>query len=558
MKLTDYVALFLKKEGIKHVFGLTGGAVVHFFDSIAKTPGITPIFTHHEQAASMAAEAYSRITNNMGAAIVTTGPGGTNAITGLTAAWLDSIPAIYISGQTRFRHSSRGKSIRQLGNQELDIVSVVSHLTKFAVMVDDPNKIRYYLEKAAYIARSGRPGPVWLDVPLDFQWMEIEPDKIAGFNPNKIKKIPNPSFDSQLDECIKLLNQSSKPLIVAGYGIRLAHAENEFIKFIETFKIPYVSTWNASDLMPTNHPLYTGRVGLMGQKGANLAINGCDLILSLGSHLCLTITGLDTDAFAPKAKKIVVDIDPSEINFRSVKTDAAIQSDVKVFISKLQKSFSNKSPLNINEWRSHCRNLKDKNAIPKEFFKQKKYVNHYVFIDKLSDKLTKNDVIVVDGGGTVVYTSMQGFKIKKGQRMILSTGICSMGTGLPESIGACFANKKNRTICTIGDGSMQLNVQELQTIVHHKLPVKIFLFNNRGYLSIRITQNTFLEKRLYGSTAKGGMSLPDYKKIAFAYGIKYIRINSHKEIDSKTKEALAGNYPVICEVMVSPDQKLLS
>jgi len=558
MKLTDYVAQFLQKEGIKHVFGLTGGAVVHLFDSIDHTNGITTIFTHHEQSAALAAESYSRITNNIGAAIVTTGPGGTNAITGVLAAWLDSIPCVYISGQSRFAHTSRGKPMRQIGSQEFDIISTVSSMTKYAVMVDNPDRIKYILQKAIYLARSGRPGPVWIDIPLDFQWATITPGKLVGFSKESAKKI-RPSeklINKQVQKCYELLTASQKPLFLAGYGIRLAHAENELRELIK-MGLPFVSTWNASDIIPTSNSLYAGRIGRNGQKGANLAIRNCDFLLSVGSHLCLTLTGLNYNDFAKKAKKVIVDIDPVEIKNLTVTVDLSIQCDAQVFLSKLMELIGKKKTINIGKWKKECSKYKKHNITPPSFRTQKKYVNPYVFIDILSDELNSKDVTVIDGGGTPGYIGFHAFKTKQGQRLILSSGLSAMGTAIPESIGACFANGRKRTICIIGDGSMQLNIQELETIIYHQLPIKIFLFNNGGYLAIRHTQDSFFESKYIGSSKNGGVSLPDFQKIARAYGIKTMSINTNNELLKNIRLALKEKRPILCEVMTPPNQKLI-
>lgn len=556
MKVTDYIADFLYRQGIRHVFGLTGGAVVHLFDSVHRHPKMQAVFNHHEQAAAFAAQAYARARNDLGAAFVTTGPGGTNAITGLCAAWLDSIPCLFISGQARLAHTTVGKSIRQLGTQQLDIIPIVSHMTKYAVMVDELSKVRYYLEKAVAIARSGRPGPVWVDLPLDFQWTTIEPETLPGFDPMELEK----PFDlntvrPQMLQCAQWLAQAKRPVIVAGYGIRLGHAEKEFQQLLNALQIPFLSTWNASDLFSTDHKLCLGRPGMFGQRGANLAIQNADLVLSLGSHLCIPITGTMYDAFAREAKRIIVDIDQAELDHRQIRVDLPIRCDVKIFLQEFLKSFRKDQCPDIGDWRQKCAAYKVRyNSVPAEWARQKKYVNPYVFMDLLSDELDKSDMIVVDGGGTVNQTAFQSFRIKAGQRMMISSGLCAMGSGLPESVGACFASGGRRTICLCGDGSMQLNIQELQTIIHHKLPVKIFVLNNNGYLSIRHTQGGFLENRFIGSRPDGGLSLPDFKKVAAAYGLKTFQIKSHKTLLQTMRRVLKASGPVLCELLVSPDQ----
>lgn len=557
MKLTDFVAKFLKKEGIRHVFGVTGGAVVHLFDSVAKTPGMLPVFTHHEQAAALAAEAYSRVTNNMGACYVTTGPGGTNAITGVCAAWLDSVPCLYISGQTRIEHTTQNKPIRQLGSQQINIVSIVKPITNYAVMVDDPQKIKYYLQKAVYHAKHERPGPVWVDIPLNFQWQSIDPDKLPGFIPpaESGNKYDKRRLKKSIKRCIALLLSAKRPIIIAGYGIRLSHAEKEFKKLIKTLRIPFVSTWNASDYLATDDGLYIGRTGIAGQRGANLAVQNSDLVIAIGSHLSIPITGTNYYAFARDAKKVVVDIDDIELKNHTFPIDVPINCDAKYFVRQILAHVSGAK--NIDGWLTKCVEYKAYNKIPLEWEKQKKYVNPYTFIDMLSQELGPKDVIAVDGGGTVLYMSFQALRIKDEQRLIVSAGIGAMGAGLPESVGACFANGRRRTICMTGDGSLQFNVHELQTIVHHKLPVKIFVFNNEGYLAIRHTQNGFLHGKYVGSDAKGEISMPDYQKISRAYGIRSIRISNHKNMRDKIRKILRTNGPALCEVMVSREQQLV-
>lgn len=560
MKLTDFVAEFLADQGITHIFGLTGGAVVHFFDSAARNPRLTPIFNHHEQAAAFAAEAYARVSNNLGAALVTTGPGGTNAITGTCAAWLDSVPCIYISGQARIEHTSRGKPVRQIGAQELDIVSLVSPITKYAVTVDDPAKIKYYLQKAVHLARSGRPGPVWVDIPLNFQWINLEPEELPDFTApvaESANAVPENSIRPLASKCWELMQEAQRPLVLAGYGIRLAHAAAEFHRFVEALQVPFVTTYNAADLMPTNHHLYVGRPGISGQRGANLAVQNCDLLLCIGSHLCLTLTGTLFDAFARAAKIVMVDVDPVEINHRTVRVDLPIAADARQFLHEMAKVRRGHTVRDLVAWRKRCRGYQKYNRIPREWKKPQSRVNSYVFVDTLSDLLGSDDVVVVDGGGTVFYTSFQTLRIKQGQRFITSSGLAAMGSGLPESIGACLANGKKRTVCLCGDGSMQLNIQELQTIFHHHLPIKIFVFNNGGYLSIRHTQKGFLDERYIGSQPEGGMSLPDFRRVARAYGLKATRISNHRDLKRKIRQVLESPEPYVCEIMISGEQEVV-
>jgi acetolactate synthase-1/2/3 large subunit len=554
MKLSDYVMEFLSGQGVGHVFGVTGGAVVHLFDSAARHPGLAPVFTHHEQAAAFAAVSYARI-RGFGAGIFTTGPGGVNAMTGLLAAWQDSIPCMFISGQSRFEHMSRGKSIRQLGVQEFDILSVVKPVTKYAETVESPDRIRYHLEKAVCLARSGRPGPVWIDIPLNFQWAEISPEDIPGFTPKTMRP---PDNSAACQALLGLLGGSRRPLILAGYGVRLAGAVEEFRVMVETLGSPFVSTWTACDIMPTDHPLYTGRVGITGQRGGNLAVQNCDLLIALGSHLSMPVTGPLFDAFARDAKIVAVDIDQNELRYRTVRVDLPVRSDVKRFLAEFlsvgDAVRTDREALAL--WTDKCRRYKKYNSPPKEWFDSGPRVNPYVFMDILSD-LCREAPFAVDGGGTNLYISFQGLKLHEGQRVLLSSGVCSMGSGLPESIGACFAVGRKPTICLTGDGSLQFNVQELQTLVTHRLPVKIFVMNNDGYLAIRHTQKSFLEGRYAGSSADGGLTLPDFKKIAAAYGLPVFRAAENPEIEPAVRKTLEAEGPVLCELMVDSDQPLI-
>ena len=558
MKLTDYIIDFLVEQRIDHIFGLTGGGVVHLFDSADKHPKLQPIYCHHEQAAALAAVCYARIKNDLGAVIVTTGPGGTNTITGVLSAWQDSIPCVFISGQSRKAHSSRGKSLRQLGTQEFDIVTLVNPITKYASQVEDCKRIRYHLEKAVYLAKEGRPGPVWIDLPLDFHWANIDKKELVGFSPEEERDpLSNEVVALWCEQCCELLLKSERPLVLVGYGTRLAHAEDEVKNFLEKFKLPFISTWTASDIIPSDNPLYVGRLGINGQRGGNLAVQNCDLLICIGSHLSIPLTGTMFSAFAREAKIIMVDIDERELEFKTVKVDVPIHCDAKMFLNQMVRKVPKYLSKDITPWIERCNKYKSFNSIPDEWKRQEKYVNPYIFMDLLSEQIDNEDVVVVDGGGTNMYTSFQALKTKEGQRLTLSSSIGSMGTGLPESVGACFANEMKRTICLVGDGSMQLNIQELQTIVHHKLPIKIFVMNNSGYLAIRHTQDGFLGGNYAGSSETGGLSLPDYCKVATAYGLKSVRVHNHSELQEKIRWSLEEACPILCEIMISPTQQIV-
>lgn len=561
MKLSDYVVEFLVKRGVKNIFGLTGGAVVHLFDSVDKNPNIQPIYCHHEQAAALAAASYSRISRGLGVAMVTTGPGGTNAITGVTAAWLDSIPCMIISGQSRKDHTSYGKPVRQLGSQELNIIPLVTSVTKYAVMIEDPRTIRYHLEKAAHLAMYGRPGPVWIDIPLNFQWASIEPEELESFYESEMggEEPSKGGIDTNdaCNECIDLITKSKRPLILLGFGVRLARAEDDFRELIDQLGIPFISSWTASDMVPADHPLYIGRPGVVGQRGGNLAVQNCDLLICIGSHLSIPLTGTLFKAFARDAKVVMIDIDRNELDYETVHVEYKYRLDAREFIRTMIGKLSGFNYTADKAWIDRCDRYKSLNKIPEEWKEQKDWINSYVFVDMLSELLDQDDIISVDGGGTVVYTAFQAFRVKPGQRLVASSGICAMGTGLPESIGACVAGKNKRTVCLCGDGSMQLNIQELQTIFHHKFNIKIFIFNNDGYLAIRHTQNGFLNRNYAGSHISGGLSLPDYQHIAAAYGIKSFRAQNHGELKEKILTTLNTDGPAICEIMIDREQQVI-
>jgi len=556
MKLSDYVIDVLSKHGIDHVFGLTGGAVVHLFDSAARSGCVKPVFHHHEQAAAFAAQAYARFRRKPGACFVTTGPGVTNALTGLAAAWLDSVPCVYISGQARLSHTSMGRKHRQIGTQHIEVMPLVSPMTKYAVLVKDASSIRYELEKALHIAISGRPGPVWIDLPLDLQWAEIDPWVLPSFySAEETAPAAQPASDTDIATCVKWLSESRRPLLLAGYGVPLAGAQEVFSRLVNRTGIPFVTTWGAVDIMPTSHSSNLGRPGIAGQRAANLAIQNCDLLIAIGSHLCIPITGTMFSSFARSARIVMVDIDPDELTDRSITLQLPVNSDARVFIEQLMGRIPNDEGFGCKSWYDACALYRDLYLSPPAPAGGE--LRSYDFVRALSELSDGDDVIVVDGGGTNVYVAYQTFKIKGRQRMILSTGLCAMGSGLPESIGACYGSGKRRTLCLCGDGSLQLNIQELETIRHHNLPIKIFVTDNSGYLSIRHTQKEFLKGNYIGSALSGGVSLPDYTKVAAAYGLPVVSIDRSEDLHQGISEALSTKGPLLCVVKCSPDQEVI-
>lgn len=560
MKLTDYVAQFLAEQGIRYVFGVTGGAVVHLFDSVARRRDMQPIFTHHEQAAAFAAQAYARAKDGVGAAFFTTGPGGTNAITGLAGAWLDSVPCLYISGQTRKSHTTVGLPLRQFGAQQIDIVSIVRSLTKSAVMLDRPELIRYELEKALHTATSGRPGPVWLDIPLDFQWASVSPAKLKRFVPpghRSAVALGRKRAREGARRVFKLLQGSQRPLVFAGSGIRLAHGVREFRELVEGADLPFVTSWAATDYATTSSRLCLGRPGMLGQRGANMVPSASDLLVTIGSHLAVTLTGTRSETFAPKARRVMVDIDRDELTHCHVKQDIKICCDARDFIVELQKLVKKHDYHAPAAWLKRCRSFKKLNSVESQPSRSGRFVDPYALVSVLSGALKANDSVVVDGGGTIDQVFYQAFEAKLGQRVVIAAALCSMGSGFPEGIGVAVARPKGQTVVLCGDGSFQFNVHELQTIKDLWLDFKIFILNNQGYLSIRHTQGGFLEQRYFGSSGGGGLGLPDCKKVAAAYGIPSMRVGGTDDLHRAIKSALAKKGPFLCEVMIDPNMQVV-
>ena len=554
MKLSDYVVSFLENLRVKNIFILAGGGSMHLVDSVGRSKSIRYICNHHEQAATIAAEAYSRLTNNIGVALVTSGPGGTNTITGVIGAWLDSIPILVISGQVKIETTIiNNTKLRQLGDQEINIIDIVKPITKYAVMVTNKNEIKYHLQKAIYLAKSGRPGPVWVDIPLDIQGAHIEKKSLKEYDyTNDVKK----DLDSKIDAVINLLKKSKRPVIIAGNGIRLSKAVEEFRILMEKLKIPVIATFVGYDIVPSTNPYYFGRYGSMGQRAGNFTVQNSDLVLAIGSRLNIRAISYNYKAFAREAMKIVVDIDPAELEKPTLKIDVPIWQDAKRFIVDLLKGIENHDIGYKDNWLKKCLEYKAKypNITP-EREDVKKFVDSYYFFKKLSN-LTKDGTIFAFGNGTACMSSYHSFDVKPNQRVIVNSGCGSMGYGLPAAIGACFGNNKKSIICVTGDGSIQLNIQELQTIVHYKLPIKIFVLYNEGYISIRNTQKKFFNGFFVGANKESGISCPDMIKIAKAYGISTLTIKNHEELEYKIKKALSYPEAILCEVNINPEEKM--
>jgi len=554
MKLTDYIFDFLEKKGIQDIFAISGGGAMHLIDSIGKNEKLNYISAHHEQAAAMASEGYARIKGLPGICVVTSGPGGTNASTGVIGAWIDSIPMVVISGQVTSDTLSEGTELRQFGIQECNNTKYAQDYTKYAITVTDPKTIKYHLEKAYYLATTGRSGPVWLDIPLDVQSQTIDVDELDGFEipQEKINTIDN------ISSIISGIQQAKRPVIIYGYGIRLSKTEEELLRFIETTEIPVISSWTASDIIPTESPLYIGRSGILGDRAGNFTTQNSDLIIILGSRMSIPQVGYNYKIFARKAKKIMVDIDIEEINKPSLSIDIKVNSDLKNFFNQFFE-YLKINDVNFKKqqsWVQRCQTWKKKYPVVlPEYKDEKDFINSFYFIDYLSSKLTSNAIVVTDMGTSFTCT-MQTFKTKKGQRLFTSSGHASMGFGLPGVIGACIASNRQKTIGINGEGGLQMNIQELQTIVTYQLPIVLFVINNDGYLTIKsMQQNHF--GRLVGSDPSSNVECPNMGKIAKAYGLDFIRLSSHDELHEKLDFVLSLDEPIVCEIMMNPNQPLI-
>lgn len=555
IKLSDYVIAFVTSLGVRHIFMLPGGGCMHLVDSIGRNKDLKFIGHLHEQAAVIAADGYAQYNNDLGVALVTTGPGGTNAITGVAASWIDSTPLLVLSGQVKCKDLLSGKGVRQMGIQEVDIISLVKPVTKYAVTILEPESIRYHLEKAVHLAKSGRPGPVWIDIPLNVQGAMIDESKLQAFDPSmESQKQANPELSKQVEACITLLNNSERPVILAGRGIRLARAEKEFFNLIETLGIPVLTTWRLMDILPEDHGLYFGRPGSIASRSANFVQQNSDFILTLGARLDLPQVGHSYANFARGAKKVIVDIDETEIRKIATVIDVPVAADAKNFLNEFIKKLNVVKQKDRSLWMLKCREWKKKYPVVlPEYLKPAEYVNTYALIDVLSDILTGEDLIVPGSSGSCAEITCQAFRTKKGQRLINSPGLGSMGFGLPQSLGVCLAGGGKRTVCIVGDGGLQHNIQELETLKRLNLPVKLFVLNNNGYAAIRNTHKRFFDGRLVCCDPSSGLTLPDTCKIASAYGLKTVRISDQKNLRGEVLNVLNMEGPVVCDVMIDQD-----
>lgn len=558
IRVADYIADFLYSTlGIKDVFLVTGGGAMFLNDGIAKHEKLNGIFNHHEQASAMAAVAYAKYKNSYAAAMTTSGCGATNAITGLLDAWQDNTPVIFLSGQVKRKETLHNSplSLRQLGVQEADIIPIVNSISKYSVMVNVPEEIAYHLEKAAYLAKNGRPGPVWIDVPQDVQGATIDSSLLRHFDPSEIKNDFKTVMDiSESNTILDLIGKAKRPIIIAGNGIRLGDAMDDLKEFANTFQIPVTTSYLGIDLIASDDPLYVGRLGIKGDRAGNFAVQNADLVIALGTRLAVALTGFEYALFAREAKLIVVDIDPVEHQKNTVKIDYFINSDVKNFLHEVNTQ--NIASFDRNEWVTKCQYWRDNWPVALKEYEKNPKINMYTFIDHVNKFLGFETAVVADAG-SAYYVTAQALKIKDQQRYITSGAQADMGFTLPASIGVSIAKEKSDVVAITGEGSFQMNIQELQTIVQNKLPIKLFIWNNNGYLSIRTTQKKFFEGRVMGTEEATGISFPEVEKIALAYSIPFFRAAEVNELDEILDKVFGIEGPVLCEIICPEDQEVI-
>lgn len=556
IKLSDWVAERLIEAGISQVFMITGGGAMHLNQSLGAQPGLSCVFNHHEQACAMAAEAYGRYSNKLAVVNVTSGPGGTNAITGVYGAYVDSIGMLVLSGQVKYETTVRstGLPLRQYGDQELDIEQLVAPVTKYCVMVTDPQTIRYHLEKALYLARSGRPGPVWLDIPLDVQSARIDPYNLAGFDPSELDE-PWKATDlkAAAEQIFEAVCSAKRPVVMAGGGVRISGAHAAFLALVEKLGVPVVTAWNAHDVLPDESPFYCGRPGTLGDRGGNFTVQNADLVLVLGSRLNIRQVSYNWQAFAARGRKVWVDIDPLELQKPSVKADLPILADLGELLPVLAAHPHAGPSADHQSWLDWCRTRHARYPVVEPSYRNGREVNPYVFLQTLSEHLPEDQVMVTANGSACVI-GFQTAKIRKGQRLWTNSGCASMGYDLPAAIGACMAADGRPVVCLAGDGSIMMNLQELQTIVGMGLPVKIFILNNSGYVSIFQTHRNFFNGREIGAGPTSGVSFPNFERLMAGFGLPYVKIDSHATMAAGIAQVMATEGPCVCEVMLDPDQ----
>jgi acetolactate synthase-1/2/3 large subunit len=555
MKVSDYLVDRVADLGVRHVFFVPGGAAMHLNDSLGGCSRLEFVANLHEQASAIAAEGYARVTNDLGVAMVTAGPGGTNAVTGVAGAWLDSSPVLFLSGQVKRADLKGDTGLRQLGVQEIDIVSIVRPITKYAVTITDPAQARFHFEKAIHLARSGRRGPVWLDVPLDVQASQIDPAGLAGYEPDEQnQEAGSERLPARVSRVLEMLDGAQRPVLLAGNGIRLAGAAALFRDLIDRIGIPVLTTWLGLDLLPDSHPLMIGRPGSVAPRGANFALQNADFLLSVGARLDMALTGYAHNRLARAARKVVVDIDPAEIRKLKTRIEEPIVSDAGAFLRQLDGQLGERPAPGWQSWVERCQRWKESYPVVlPEHRSRRDTVSTYAFSEALSEELAEGDVVVSGSSGSAIEIFLLAFRVKEDQRVFHNRGLGAMGFGLPHSIGACLASGRRRTVCVDGDGGFQFNIQELETVSRLDLPIKFFVLCNEGYSSIRTSQNRYFH-RLVGADSSSGMTLPDLTKVASAFGLPTARISGGADLRRQIRHILAVKGPLVCEVASPADE----
>lgn len=559
-RVADFVFEHLHAAGTRDVFLLTGGGAMFLNDALGRVAGLNYVCCHHEQACAMAAEAYARVSGKVGVVSVTTGPGGINALNGVFGAWTDSIPMLVISGQVKretIMTSYDLPRLRQLGDQEADMVRMAEGITKYAVQVREPESIRYLLEKALHLAATGRPGPCWLDIPIDVQSALIDPDKLEGYTPEPDPEIATGAeLAESAREVLQRLAEADRPALLVGSGIRLAGAMELLERVADKLGVPVTTAWTGHDVFPTDHPLCCGRPGTIGDRPGNFTVQNSDALLVLGSRLNIRQVSYNWKDFARNAFKMWVDIDPAELDKPTVRPDLGIVADLREFLEELERQVDARGfPHEKHaEWLAWCRERVERYpVVTREQREAGPMINPYHFLDVMIRRLEEGDIVACGDGAACVIPFQVGH-MKRGMRMFCNSGDASMGYDIPASIGAAFAAPGQRIICLAGDGSGMLNIQELQTIAHHRLPIKVFLLNNGGYLSIRMTQGNFFKGNFVGEGPRSGVSFPDFVRVAEAFGLKSARLEG-KDFEEGLDAFLASEGPGLCEVMLDPDQQ---
>lgn len=552
IKVSDYIIKFLENEGVKHVFMFTGGMTMHINDSIGYATKLKPICMLHEQGCTFAAESYARITNNLGVVTATCGPGATNTLTGVACSWIESTPLLVITGQCKRADMARDHELRQLGVQEVRITEMAKPVTKYTTVIEDPQMIRYELEKAVYIAREGRPGPVLLDIPVDVQACRVEEDQLVGFVPEEkgstIKM-------EQIDEIVEQLNNAKRPVIYAGAGVSIAKARETFRTLVEKIGAPVLLHWNGIDLLENEHPLYAGRPGAVGQRAANFTLQNADVLITIGTRLALLQTGYNFAGYAKNAKHIMVDIDQAELDKKTLHPYMKVCSDAGEFINALLERTDLKQN-DYSSWVAKAKEWMAKYPPLKEVWKDnKEYVNSFYLMDCISSHMSADDIYVGGRAGTCVDAAIQAFKVKKDQGVYVTKGLSSMGNGLPAAIGGAYATGK-KVVCVNGDGGFVMNIQELEVVHRDNLPIKFFILDNQGYSTIRGTQTNVFNGHFVGCSPESGLTVGNIKKVAEAYGLKTFAINNYDEMESVVVEALAYDGPCLVNVWIDPFQPI--